>query len=218
MKKTLTIAAVALFAMLVLTTLSCGKLDVVGNDSMRAFGDLLQNSPQLVSQDNEGGGWSFTAPDNSARFIWSHSNAMLEFDAAPFIAAGLDPSKLPDAFSFRSGMLATGTKLGNGQSSPSGETTPLAAYQQIVKLNRSAIGYHSAMDHYGVYLGGGNLFEWAKNLTTNDKDIVFVLDPEPFIKAGVDPAKIEGWAFAKVPVEDKNGMMIVDKILKPFDL
>jgi hypothetical protein len=75
------------------------------------------------------------------------------------------------------------------------------------------------MDHYGINLGDGNLFEWAKNLNTNDKDIVFVLNPEPFIKAGVDPNRIEGWIFAKVPVEDEKGRMIeVDKILKPFDL
>jgi hypothetical protein len=54
---------------------------------------------------------------------------------------------------------------------------------------------------------------------TNDKDIVFVLNPEPFIAAGVDPDKINGWAFTKVTVDDANGKPVqVDKILKPFDL
>jgi len=68
-------------------------------------------------------------------------------------------------------------------------------------------------------VGDGSLFEWAKNLNTNDKDIVFVLNPEPFIMAGVDPNSIEGWTFTKVPVDDDKGKMIeVDKILKPFDL
>jgi hypothetical protein len=53
------------------------------------------------------------------------------------------------------------------------------------------------------------LFEWAKDMTTNDKDIVFVLDP----------ARITGWAFAKVTVDDENGKPVqVDKILKPFNL
>jgi hypothetical protein len=70
-----------------------------------------------------------------------------------------------------------------------------------------------------VNLGGGNLFEWAKDMGTNDKDIVFVLNPEPFIAAGVDPGKIRGWDFAKVTVDDANGKPVqVDKILKPFDL
>jgi hypothetical protein len=63
------------------------------------------------------------------------------------------------------------------------------------------------------------MFEWAKNLATNDKDIVFVLALEPFIAAGTDPAKIEGWAFTKVTVDDVNGKpVLVDKILKPFNL
>jgi hypothetical protein len=49
--------------------------------------------------------------------------------------------------------------------------------------------------------------------------MVFVLNPEPFLKAGADPNRIEGWTFTKVTVDDENGRPIeVDKILKPFDL
>jgi hypothetical protein len=144
---------------------------------------------------------------------------MLEFNAGPFITAGLDPAKLPDTIAVYDGKIMLGTKLGEEVLKYSGEVTPLASYEQIVKLKRTAIGYHGALDHYGVNLSGGNLFEWAKDMATNDKDIVFVLNPEPFIKAGVDPNKIEGWAFAKVTVDDENGKPIeVDKILKPFDL
>jgi hypothetical protein len=226
MKKIFNITASMLFTLLVLLAVSCDKLDVVGNDSVRAFDELLKNAPQLLSQDNANSGWSLRAPDNSVRFFWSRNFAespiydvMLELDAAPFIAAGLDPSRLPNNFIFKDGILIAGTKLGNEQLSYKGEAAPLASYQQIVKLKRSTIGYHGAMDHYGVNIGDGNLFEWAKNLSSNDKDIVFVLEPEPFIIAGVDPNRIEGWLFAKVPVEDKNGKMIeVNKFLKPFDL
>jgi hypothetical protein len=226
MKKLFNIAAGTLFTLLVFSAGACGKLDVVGNDSIRSFGELLQNTPRPVSQDTVNGGWSLSAPDGSARFVWSSDFAkspvydvMLEFDAAPFIIAGLDPLRLPDTIAFHDGKLTVGTKLGNESLSYKGEITPLASYQQIVRLKRSAIGYHGAMDHYGVSLGNGNLFEWAKNLNANDKDIVFVLEPAPFIGAGVDPDRIEGWVFAKVPVDDENGKMIeVDKILKPFDL
>jgi hypothetical protein len=39
------------------------------------------------------------------------------------------------------------------------------------------------------------------------------------IAAGTDPARVSGWVFAKVTVNDENGKPIeVDKILKPFDL
>ena len=225
MNKTVVFLIAALTA---IQAVSCDKLDTVGNYSIRSFSDLLNNAPQLVFQDTANGGWSFVAPDGSARFFWSGNFAasplfdvMIEMDAEPFIAAGLDVSKLPDNFYFNSenNLLVVGTKLGDEQLQYNGEITPLASYQQIVRLKRNAIGYHGAMDHYGINLGDGNLFEWAKDLNTNDKDIVFVLNPEPFIRAGADPNRIEGWAFAKVPMEDEKGRMIeVDKILKPFDL
>jgi hypothetical protein len=224
----ITVKLTALFAMLVITVFSCSKLDVVGSYSVRAFNELLQNSPQLVSEDEANGGWYITAPDNSARFIWSRNFAessrfdvMLEFDAVPFITAGLAPARLPDNFYFNKErqLLIVGTKLWTEQLQYNSEATPLASYQQIVKLKRGSIGYHGQLDHYGISLENGNMFEWAKNMSTNDKDIVFVLNPDPFIAAGVDPAKIEGWAFAKVTVDDANGKPVqVDKLLKPFDL
>jgi hypothetical protein len=218
-----------LFNVLIIAAVSCSKLDVVGNDSVRAFDVLLKSAPQLVSEDKVNMSWSFSAPDNSARFIWSYNFAespllfdvMLEFDAAPFIAVGLAPSKLPEYFHFNSERLSlvVGTKLGTEQLQYNGEATPLASYQQIVKLKRGSIGYHGQMDHYGINLGNGNMFEWAKNMSTNDKDVVFVLEPSPFIAAGADPVKIAGWAFAEVTVDDANGKPVqVEKILKSFDL
>jgi hypothetical protein len=206
--------------------LSCGKLDVVGTGSVTSFEKILKQASQSVTADGKNGGWSLAAPDKSVRFIWSRNYAesplldvMIEFDAAPFIAAGLDPQKLPETYTFSGGRITTGTKLGTETLTYPGEVTPLASYEQIVKLKRKSVGYHMAMDHYGVNLGGGNLFEWAKDMTVNDKDLVFVLNPEPFIDAGVDPNRIEGWVFTKVTVDDENGKPLeVDKILKPFDL
>jgi hypothetical protein len=205
---------------------SCGKLDVVGTDSAKSFDKVLRQIPQAVKPDGMNGGWSLSAPDDSVRFIWSRNYAesplhdvMIEFDAAPFIAAGLDPQKLPERFAFYDGKIMAGTKLGGETLKYSGEVTPLASYEQIVKLKRNAIGYHMALDQYGVNLGDGNLFEWAKDMSANDKDLVFVLNPEPFLKAGVDPDRIDGWIFTKVTVDDENGKPIeVDKILKPFNL
>ena len=63
------------------------------------------------------------------------------------------------------------------------------------------------------------MFEWAKDMSKNDKDIVYVLNPQVFIDAGVDPQKVEGWVSAKVPIVDKDGKTVeVDKFLKPFNL
>jgi hypothetical protein len=215
-----------LLVLLTLAVVSCGNLDVVGKDSVAAFDKVLKQIPQAIRPDTVNGGWSLAAPDNEARFIWSRNYAesplhdvMIEFNAAPFIAAGLDTERLPETISVYEGKIMVGTKLGEEVLKYSGEATPLASYEQIVKLKRKAIGYHGALDHYGVNLGDGNLFEWAKDMSVNDKDIVFVLNPEPFIAAGTDPAKIEGWVFDKVTVDDASGKPVqVDKILKPFDL
>ena len=171
------------------------------------------------------GGWSLNAPDGSARFIWSKDfsvspihDVMLEFSAKPFIDAGLDVTKLPKGMLFDDKIMV-GTKLGKEKLSYSAEATPLSSYEQIVKLKRPSIKYHTALDHYGVDLANGNMFEWAKDMSKNDKDIVYVLNPQVFIDAGVDPKKVTGWVFAKVPVVDKDGKSVeVDKFLKPFNL
>mgnify|MGYP003614764389 FL=1 len=75
------------------------------------------------------------------------------------------------------------------------------------------------MDHFGIKLGNGNMFEWAQDTASNDKDIVFVLDPEFIGQYGADVANIEGWLYADVEVMDEDGKLVtVKKLLKPFDL
>jgi hypothetical protein len=118
MRKTLGLTLVVLlvsFGNLV----SCGNFDVVGKDSISSFDKILKARPQAVAADEMNGGWSLTAPDNEARFIWSRNYAesplhdvMLEFNAEPFIAAGLDVGKLPDTIAVYEGKIMVGTKLG----------------------------------------------------------------------------------------------------------
>jgi hypothetical protein len=223
MKKKLILSAFSLAALLGLT--ACNKLDVVGDQSIKSFEAVLDSTKEQVTDDTSFGGWSLEAPDGAARVVWSKDfsktttfDAFLEIDAQPFIDAGLDTSKLPDGMVVGD-KLQVGTELGDDALKYSGDVTPLASYKQIVKLYRDNIKYHAALDHYGIDMMNGNMFEWAKDMKTNDKDIVFVLNPEPFITAGVDPSKVEGWVFAKVETMDENGKKIeVDKFLKPFDL
>ncbi|MDR0400191.1 MAG: hypothetical protein LBH51_04540 [Treponema sp.] len=205
---------------------SCEKLDVVGAGSLRSLEQILPRLPRPVSRDEAAGGWSLAAPDNSVRFIWSADFAesprydlFFEFDAAPFIAAGLDPRKLPDHYGFADEKITVGTKLGRERFSYPGDATPLESYRQILKLKRDSIGYHMAMDHYGISLGDGNLFEWAKDAAANDMDIVFALNPAPLAGAGADPARIPGWTFTTVPADDEKGRPVrVEKLLKAFNL
>jgi hypothetical protein len=235
--------AVVVVAALVVAILKTagGNLDVVGKESITSFDTILQTIPDKVNADELNAGWALTAPDDSVRFIWSEDysksplhDVMLEFDAQPFLDAGLDPDKLPDNYAFYEGetmggmgsqMLMVGTKLGSDSFQYSGGATALKAYEKIVENYRDSINYHTSLDHYGVKLGDGNMFEWAKDLATNtatnenqDKDIVFVLNPEPLIAAGVNPETVEGWAYLQVSVEENGKTEQVWKLLKAFDL
>lgn len=202
-----------------------GTLDIVGSMSVKSFEKVLAAIPSQVTPDEENYGWSLKAPDGSIRFIWSRDyskspvhDLMFEFDQEPFVNAGLDIAKLPEGMAYE-GMIMVGTKLGNESLEYEGEATPLASYKKIVEFKKASIKYHGDLDHFGVSLANGNMFEMAKDMGRNDKDIVFVLNPQVFIDAGVDPAKVEGWIFAKIKVEDAKGRMVeVDKLLKPFNL
>lgn len=230
---TLAVSVVAVAVLIVvILKLAGGTLDVVGQTAVKSFDKVLKTMPEKVTADVQNGGWSLAAPDDSARFIWSEDysqsplhDVMLELDAAPFLAAGLDTGKLPENYNFYDGLLMVGTKLGNDRLVYEADPTALAAFGQIVGKYRSAINYHTALDHFGVMLGDGNMFEWAKDLSANtaaggdqDKDIVFVLNPEPLIAAGVDPAKVTGWAYLQVPVEEDGKTVQVYKFLKPFNI
>lgn len=223
MKKKIILVGVAVLMLIVFS--GCQQTDIVGKTSITSFNEVISAIPANIAADEAYGGWALTAPDSSARFIWSkdYSSAVpydliLEFDAKPFIDAGLDVGKLP-AGMVVGDKIVVGTDLGNEKLTYSGEVTPIASYEQMVDLKRDAIKYHTALDHYGVNLGDGNMFEWAKDINTNDKDIVFALNPQVFIDAGVDPLKVEGWLFARVETEDMDRKPIeVDKLLKVFNL
>lgn len=240
MKKIKFIAAVAAGLAIAVSLTACSKLksfDVVGRQSISSLDEVLKIIPDRIKADKTNVGWALSAPDDSVRFIWSDDyskspryDIMLEFDAQPFLDAGLDPDKLPDNYAFTEGdtgsrMLMVGKKLGSDKLTYETESTPLAAYEQIVGKYRGSVNYHTSLDHFGVKLGGGNMFEWAKDMKTNgydnssqDKDIVFVLNPEPIIAAGTDPEKVEGWAYAQVTVDENGKTEQVWKLLKPFDL
>lgn len=233
MKKKLIAIGVIIMSMLMLVAFSaCSSLDVVGKESVTSFERVLNALPDGVRSDEANGGFSLSAPDGTARFIWSKDysksplhDVMLELDVQPFIDAGLDPAQLPENYAAYEDQLMVGTKIGDDSLKYDGDATPLAAYEQISDKYGDTIGFHTALDHFNVDLGDGNLFEWAKDFSENtstkedqDKDIVFVLNPEPLIEAGVNPESVEGWVYAPVTVDIDGKATEVNKFLKPFNL
>jgi len=225
-------------AISILSVAGCSSTDLVAKYANATFASVAAASGSRVAWSEEDYGWSITSPDGDQFHLssdFSRNGAMggmadmekpdaeFAFDAAPFIAAGLDIAKLPASegikYEIEDGMFMLHFELGSDAFAPDAKKSIEATFAELVKHQRTRIGYHEKLDHYGIKLGNGNMFEWARDMSKNDKDIVFVLNPEPFIKAGVDPAKIQGWIFAKVEMKDDAGKTVqVDKLLKPFNL
>ncbi len=223
MKKKNIVLLAALLAMMLLLT-ACSGLDVVGKESITSFNKMLTAAGNKVVVDTQYNGWSVNAPDETTKFIISGDftkspmhDVMIETDLAPFLKAGLDITKLPEDM-IVDGKLHVGTKI-TASTAAKVTASISGAFEQVVKLSRASIKYHADLDLYGVSAGNGNMFDWAKDMTTNKLDIVFALNPQPLIDAGVDPAKVQGWILGQVTTQDANGKDIkVDKFLKPFNL
>lgn len=203
----ITVAVLMLF-----TLAACSQTDVIANTAIESFDSVLNvDADKLSSNEN---GYLLNSPNDKERFAFGETIS-ISFELTPFSNAGLDISRLPDYIvPDGENLLISMENKGYAK-----ETSADNTFKKLVKNNRDAIGYHPALDHYGVALGNGNMFEWAKDVTTNEKDIVFVLNPQPFIDAGADVENIDGWIFAKVEMMDDSGKKIeVDKLLKPYNI
>jgi len=216
MQKRIKLIAALLALMLILS--ACSSLDVVGKDSVRAFGEVLEVLPPEGSPEE---GWVIKAPDGEASFEIHNDALFMTVNAQPFIDAGLDISKVNNISEGNLVFLSPGFDMLNQNI----KETPIKQFEAAVNALRSSIGYHTPLDHYNISLGDGNMFEWAKDLQINgmtkenqDKDIVFVLNPEPLIAAGVDPEKVKGWIYTTVNMGMGGKSTEVYKFLKPFDL
>jgi hypothetical protein len=220
-----------LFLLLLITVLvltGCQATDVIAKVSVTSFDALVKAVPDKVSNDSAKGGWAITGLDGKERIILSKdfssnlSDIALEFDASPFLQAGLDVKKLPEdqyVYDASTKKITMPFEYGRDKFSPDSEKSVLDTFEQIVKTHREIIGYHEEGDHYKITLMNGNSFAWAKEIKTNKMDLLFILNPQPFVDAGVDIAKIKEWTFTKMPTTDKNGKSVqVDIFLKGFNV
>jgi hypothetical protein len=231
------ISVLAAVAAVAFGFVACSGTDVVAKVANSSFKAVADASSGRVNWSDEDRAWTLASPagdevsfssdfarNNSAAGVdFDKPDVEFSFDAAPFVAAGLDIAKLPKVdgikYELEDGRFMYHFELGSDKFSADAGKSLEGTFAEIVRTQRSRVGYHEKLDHYGIKLGNGNMFEWAKDLSKNDKDIVYVLDPAPFIAAGVDPAKIQGWIFAKVETKDDAGKAIqVDKLLRPYDL
>lgn len=206
----------------------CQQTDVVGKVAVTSFDSLTKAAADKVSYDGSAGMWKVAGSDDreslllSRDFSSNNPDMVVEFDAGPFLGAGLDVSKLPEKqykYDETAGKIVMSYEYGADQFKTVTEKSVLDTFKEIVASHRELIGYHMEGDHYMISLGDSNSFSWAKDMKSNPKDYVFALNPKPLIEAGVDPAKVKEWIFTKMPVTDKDGkQLLVDKFLKSFSL
>jgi len=223
MKNKIVIFVFVLSMMLILV--SCQQLNNEDKAIISSFKDLLNTIPENVNTDDNYGGWALTVPDGDERFIWIKDfskspfhDVLIEFDSKPFVDAGLDISKLPTNIVLNNKIMV-GVKLGNESLTYNGEATPLDSFKYIIEIKPNQIVYHSELDHYGVNLGNGNIFSWAKDMLNNDSDIQFLLDSKMLTDAGVNPTKVIGWEYKKTTVKDSNSNETeIYKFIKSFNI
>lgn len=201
--------------------------DVVSVYGARSFDVLLHAKGVVVERNDATDSWVLTSPGGESfgfgiRSPSANADLIVQVDARPFLTAGLIPGRLPTgiyAVDTSTDMLTMRYKLGPVTLSENADTSPLAAFSNLVVSRRDVLGYHAALGHFGLALGGGNMVEWAGDMAANDKDLVFVLNPRPFIDAGVDLKKVDGWVLADVPMMDAQGRRFTEsKLLKFYNL
>jgi hypothetical protein len=125
--------------------------------------------------------------------------------AQPFLDAGLDLSKTPDSVYLNGDMLVLSFNVKDYKEA----TDAVSALSNVLTTNRSLLGYHKELDHYGITLGDHKV-EWAKDPLTNDKDAVIVLDGDTLTSWGVNLDVLNTWV-----VMDMDGTTVA---LYPLDL
>lgn len=186
------IAALIVIAIFIGVFASSGwTADVVSAYSSKAF----QTVYEYLGKSEEEGTYLIQSPDGEASFSYQNQTVEMRVDLSPFLAAGLDLSLLPAGYVEENGNL-----------------------QFETQYSRSILGFHSAMGHFNIVFENKGAFEWAQDILTNDKDIVFSLNPEPFQEAGADVEHIAGWVLGEVEMHENGKKVNELKLLKAFDL
>jgi hypothetical protein len=214
-KKIILAAAASVLSALILT--GCASTDVVLKYSPDSLKKIVDKYPELVTDVTAADGYYSLSADGETALLVSRDykatgaeDILLETPLQPFIDAGLEPSKLGEGYKAEGGTFYLTADYGS-----SGKADDFTdALFKSVKAERSALSYHQTLDHYGIGLGKGK-FEWAKDYTTNDKDIVFVIKAAPLKDLGVNVNNITGWTFATVQEADGTN---VDVLLKAYNL
>lgn len=237
MKNKRKIALILIFSALAVSFAGCGRTQTgsqEADNSLAAFNAIVKAYPENKGFHSALQHWGFKLPTEE-KFEWIKDMSANKADLAmvmladPLINAGLNVNKLDknEWLYEPAGKDEMGAVLPNRLIKPynvsdkkqvsSGSEDSM---RRILKADNSIIKYHREQNHYRLIMGEGNEVQWTEKLGLNDADMIFVLDAEPLIKAGLDVNKLDGsgWEF-RPESEDNMGMgSNPDQIVKVFDI
>lgn len=217
MKKVMTAVIVTIILASVILA-GCADTDVVLKYSPGSLDAITKAFPNIAGEADMETHYAPLTIDKETALIVSHDysktgkdDILIETPLKPFTDAGLDTSKLGEGYKVQNDKFYLTSDYGNGTGLKNNIRDSLF---EAVKSDRKVLTYHQTLDHYGIKLTQGK-FEWAKNYTKNDKDIVFVIAAKPLADIGVDVGNIQGWTFLTMKDESGND---TDVLVKPYDL
>jgi hypothetical protein len=216
MKKLIPITLALVLAAVLLA--GCAATDVILKYSPSSMDKIVEKFPTLVTDNTKIDHYFTLSADGetllkvSSDFsLTGAEDVVIQTPLKPFVDAGLDPAKLGAGYRADETSLYLVADFGAGTGAQSTITNALF---ESVKANRAVLTYHADLDHYGIQLPAGK-FEWAKDESSNDKDIVFAIAARPLADLGVDVQNIEGWVFKTMKDDAGNDL---DVLLKPYSL
>lgn len=195
----------------------CAATDVILKYSPSSLNTIVEKFPAIVTDNTLADHYFTLSVDGetllkvSNNFSLTNEDIAIQTPLKPFTDAGLDPAKLGAGYRTNGTLLYLVADFGAGTGV---QNTITNALFESVKANRAVLTYHADLDHYGVKLPAGK-FEWAKDESTNDKDIVFVIAAQPLSDLGVDVQNVEGWIFKTMKDDDGKDF---DVLLRPYTL
>lgn len=195
------------------------------NNAAKAFSLIVDAIPDMIEDDTSHNGWTLKMMSDDIRFIWSKDSSKsllydvaIAFDIQPFIDSDIHVNKLTSNYSIHNNELIVGLNYGKNIFSYEDEVTPLTSMEKIIENYSDKISFDSDSNQYSIDLGNGNLFIWSQDIYNSENDVMFVLNPEPLIKAGVNIEKVEGWDYSSLSDYIKSKDSDSKKFIKAFNI
>lgn len=187
--------------LMVLSCSGCQQKSMNQENSVHSFEAMLDALPQDVQA--EEGIWVAQAPDESLRLIWSKNFAQnndldfaFEIKMDPFLAVGMEIPNFPQAL-IKNDFLRIGLAFSPRDSIKKGDLSPIQSYEEIAEYENARVYFDESTNRFVFDLGGGNRLEWAKDLSSSEEDLLFVLNADNFLKGEIDLDNLEGWKLVE---------------------